>query len=560
MPDRKTVYLHVWTGEAARARELAMARYPGAKLVELSHRELREGGLQGQLKAFRELRGDAVIFYFNAFTDSRQTELIRWSGLVHRCRETAMVDRSGEWSSYRRRDWTWLLPRTALCLLADACVFLFWLAYLQLLKFTVAPAKQDNSGTPDVAYLFPYPLNAVIAGGAVSHIRGFLGGLSENHKSCQIFSGTPLPVETYPVQLIPAGRKTYIFWESLMLSYNGHFAREVCAQLRENRPKVLYQRHGRFSVAGALLARRLQVPLVLEYNGSEVWMADYWDPTRFRTWLRLCEEVILKCASLIVVVSDPLKAELLARGVSPERVLVNPNAVDPGYFHPGCGGESVRQTLGLAPEEIVVEFVGTFSHWHGVAVLQEAIVELLRADQGVRLKFLLIGEGPLHGEMREFLGRHIADGRVIFTGLVSHAKVRSYLDAADILVSPHVPMPDGRPFFGSPTKLFEYMSMGKAIAASNLDQLAKVLSNGETAILSEPGNVSQLVEAIRLLASDSRLRQSLGQAAREAAISNHTWARNARNTITAAERGFVSCHRTEVSGTGVPLASQRPTP
>jgi glycosyltransferase involved in cell wall biosynthesis len=265
-------------------------------------------------------------------------------------------------------------------------------------------------------------------------------------------------------------------------------------------------------------------------------MADYWDPTRFRTWLRLCEELMLKCAALIVVVSEPLKDELVARGVPADRVLVNPNAVDPDYFQPNCGGEDIRRELSIAPQELVVEFVGTFSHWHGVAVLQQAIARLLEADAERRLRFLLIGQGPLHGEIRAFLKQHEAEGRVIFTGLVSHSRVRCYLDAADILVSPHIPMPDGRPFFGSPTKLFEYMAMGKAIAASNLDQLAKVLSHGDTALLSEPGNVSEFVGAVQLLASDARLRESLGKRARAVAIERHTWARNAGNVFAAVKQ------------------------
>ncbi|MGC2108283.1 MAG: glycosyltransferase family 4 protein [Candidatus Korobacteraceae bacterium] len=556
MPNGGKVYLHVWTGDRARARALATQRYPDAQIEELSHRALREGGWKGQIQALRALRGRALVVYFESFTDSKQTELIRWSGLLHRCYETSMVNSVAEWHVYRRRDWLWMVPKTAFSLCADACVFLFWLAYLQFLKFTIKPVAKQQPGTFDVAYLFPYPLNAVIAGGAVSHIRGFLGGLAANGDTCRIFSGVSLPVDTYPTKLIPVRRKAYIFWESSMLSYNFRFAREVQARLVQQKPSVLYQRHGRFSVAGVVLARRLGVPLILEYNGSEIWMADYWDPTRFRTWLRMCEEVMLKCASLIVVVSEPLKEELLARGIPPERVLVNPNGVDPEYFHPACGGEEIRKELGLTQQEIVVEFVGTFSHWHGIAVLQEAIVQLLQSNERSRLRFLLIGEGPLHGEMRELLKTHEASGRVIFTGLISHAKVRAYLDAADILVSPHVPMPDGRPFFGSPTKLFEYMSIGKAIAASKLDQLAKVLSHGDTAILFEPGNVDQFVAAVRLLACDPNLRESLGRRAREAAIAKHTWARNASNTLTAINSGTAERH-TEFLGRRFPLASER---
>jgi glycosyltransferase involved in cell wall biosynthesis len=105
------------------------------------------------------------------------------------------------------------------------------------------------------------------------------------------------------------------------------------------------------------------------------------------------------------------------------------------------------------------------------------------------------------------------------------------LDAADILLSPHVPMPDGRRFFGSPTKLFEYMAMAKGIAASRLDQLAIVLEDESSALLVTPGDAGELVSAIRRLAADESLRKRLGCRAREAAIANFTWAKNASRVL-----------------------------
>jgi len=285
--------------------------------------------------------------------------------------------------------------------------------------------------------------------------------------------------------------------------------------------------------AGALLSRLTGIPLVLEYNGSEDWIAKYWDPTRFSPWLRLCERASIKAASLIAVVSNPLKQRLIEDGVPAERILVNPNAVDPEQFHPHCGGAELRQNLGLRSGEIVVCFVGTFSYWHGVAVLEQAIRLLLDRAQPADhpLRFLLVGDGPLAPQMRNPLEPYSRSGSVIFTGAIPHGSVRAHLDAADILVSPHVPMPGGSPFFGSPTKLFEYMAMGKAIAASALDQIADVLEHGRTALLVRPGDPSELAEAIQRLAADAQLRIELGRNAREIALARHTWRQNARRVL-----------------------------
>jgi glycosyltransferase involved in cell wall biosynthesis len=122
---------------------------------------------------------------------------------------------------------------------------------------------------------------------------------------------------------------------------------------------------------------------------------------------------------------------------------------------------------------------------------------------------------------------------VIFTGAVAHDRVPALLDACDILVAPHVPLADGSDFFGSPTKIFEYMAMGKAIVASRLGQIGEVLDDEETALLVEPGNVKELAAAIVRVAGSSELRARLGPNAREAAVKNHTWGHNARRVLEA---------------------------
>jgi glycosyltransferase involved in cell wall biosynthesis len=369
----------------------------------------------------------------------------------------------------------------------------------------------------------------------MSHVRGFLSGLAEAGARCEIYSGCPLPSEQFAVKVFPARRQFFVFWESLMLTYNLRFVRSVYAELKGCRARAFYQRHGRFVVAGALLARRLRIPLVLEYNGSEVWLAENWDPSRFKPWLRLCEDVALAAASLVVVVSEPLREELIHRGIPPQRILVSPNAVDPAVFRPECGGESVRKRFGFGPADVVVGFLGTFGYWHGVEVLQLAIQILLedpaRRSESKRLRFLLVGDGLLRAEMIRALQSHQEAGRVIFTGAIPHGQVPAHLDACDILVSPHVPMRDGRAFFGSPTKLFEYMAMGKAIAASRLDQLAQVLEHKKTAWLVTPGDARELADALDRLAGNAELRRHLGGNARRVAVEQHTWCGNAARLL-----------------------------
>jgi len=382
----------------------------------------------------------------------------------------------------------------------------------------------------DIALLDP-SFEPATAGGAMSYLAGTLYGLANQPVSCEIFSGRKLSLDYYPVQVVPSRRRLYLFRECQSLSYNLRFALSVWKRLRCRVPSLLYQRHGRFVLAGALLSWFKRIPLVLEYQGSEVWLAKNWDPARFLPWLGLCERVSIAAASQIVVLCEALRDDLLARGYPAQRIIVNPAAVDPERFRPACGGEEVRQQLGLAPHHTLVTFAGSFSYYHGVSVLARAITTLLkrRNEEPVfeNLRFMLVGDGLLRAETEEMLSKVEGSQAVIFTGLIPHTNVPAYLDASDILVSPQIPNADGQPFFGSPTKLFEYMAMQKAIVASDLDQLSRVLSHRNTAWMVIPGSDAELANAIEYLAERPALRNLLGRNARAAALQHHTWHQNA---------------------------------
>jgi glycosyltransferase involved in cell wall biosynthesis len=143
--------------------------------------------------------------------------------------------------------------------------------------------------------------------------------------------------------------------------------------------------------------------------------------------------------------------------------------------------------------------------------------------------------------VRDRLEAHIRRGDVILTGLVPQHDAPRHLAAADIFSSPHTPPADGSKFFGSPTKLFEYMAMARPIVASRLDQLADVLCpaideaslsstytlrGDETAVLTEPGSAPAIARAIEALRRDALLRRSLGKAARARALERYTWSQH----------------------------------
>ncbi len=295
-------------------------------------------------------------------------------------------------------------------------------------------------------------------------------------------------------------------------------------------PQIIYQRHARFTMAGVLLARLQGVPLFLEYNGPVGFWSKEWQPTPLHRQLVTLEDAVLASATRIFAVSDVLGRSLTERGIGPDRIVVNPNGVDAERFI-GRSGETVRELHRIDPRDVTVGFLGSFGPWHGSPQLARAFATVVQRVPQARL--LLMGDGPERHVTLDILDHSVARDRVTFVGRVPPSSVPEYLAACDVLVSPHVPLPGGTEFFGSPTKVFEYMAAGRAIVASALGQIADVLADGETALLVPPGDEAALADALIRALLDPQLRERLGKRAQHQARAHHSWSSNVKRVTDA---------------------------
>ena len=405
-----------------------------------------------------------------------------------------------------------------------------------------ATANGPQAGAVFGAQASPLYLRAdlsfgVKAGGSIGHTAGVINHLGDDAAPPMVITSDPVPtvspaIETHTIEPDEA------FWNYQELPafvMNRAVTRTATRVVGTRIPAFVYQRYTLNGYAAVQLAQHWQVPLVTEYNGSEVWVARHWGrPLTHESLSTRIERINLTAAHLVSVVSRPLADEVIALGVEPSRVLINPNGVEPERYRPDIDAAAIRDRLGLTGRT-VIGFIGTFGPWHGAEVLAHAFVELLRARPELvdRVRLLWIGDGTTLPAVREILKSGGATGACVFTGLVPQADGPAYLAACDVYVSPHVPNRDGTPFFGSPTKLFEYMAMGRGIVASSLDQIAEVLEDGHTALLVPPGDAGSLAAALARLVDDPALRATLGAQARTAALARYTWREHVRRMVEA---------------------------
>jgi glycosyltransferase involved in cell wall biosynthesis len=394
----------------------------------------------------------------------------------------------------------------------------------------------------------------VKAGGSVGHIAGVVNGLVKHGYPIDFVANErPLMVDpSVNFHAVPPPVTYGVPYESNLYRYQYAIDRQLQSITADNSYHFIYQRMSVSNYSGVVLSRLQKLPLVLEYNGSEAWTSANWGtPPNNLKLAQACEDACLRHAHLIVTVSDVLRDELIDRGVDAHRVVSYPNCIDPQTFRPERYSNEHRADLlrkwGIPDDAVVAAFVGTFGQWHGVEILAEAIRRLVLEHgdwlRQSKVHFLVVGDGLGMPAVRQILADKRCSPFYTLTGLVPQAEAPAYMAAAQVLLSPHVENQDGSRFFGSPTKLFEYMAMGKAIIASDLEQIGEVLKvslRSEAlpshdadpnlrqflSILCRPGDVDSLLRGIRFLVEYPSWRHVLGNNARNEALTKYTWDRH----------------------------------
>lgn len=399
------------------------------------------------------------------------------------------------------------------------------------------PVKGDLHGNSSVLYLRTDHWFNINSGGSVGHIRGVVHGLRSLGLHTDVVSTDHLAGiekdECFHLcrPVYGLGRNLPGFPEIL---YNDQLLSYLNQKWKTLSPSFVYQRYSLGNYTGVLLKRQYGIPFVCEYNGPLAWVARNWDRRKlFHEKLMIRIELLnLHAADLVVVVSRALRKELVARGIERDKILVNPNGVDVEQYKPEVDSSAVKKKYDLG-KNVIIGFIGTFGKWHGAEILAEAFGRLSTdfPEYRRRAKLFMIGEGVTTPEVRRRIAQYRVADSCVLTGLVPQNEGPVHLAACDILVSPHVPNLDGTPFFGSPTKLFEYMAMGKGIVASDLEQIGEILEHEKTAWMVKPGDPEALKLGLKELIDKRELREGLGRAARQEVAANYTWKEHTRRIV-----------------------------
>ena len=302
------------------------------------------------------------------------------------------------------------------------------------------------------------------------------------------------------------------------LAYNLPAYRRLRRACDSFRPDLIYERYNLFYLAGALAARRRRLPFYVEVNAPLADERTRFGNLRLRRLGRASERLVWRSADRLLTVTGVLKEMVAASGVTPSRIEVIPNGIEPARF-------AAAPSRRAGP--IVLGFVGFVRTWHGLHVVIDALAREAGAQS---LHLVVVGEGPARPELERQAAATGVSARVRFTGLAAHEAIPELVAGFDIVLQPRVVA------YASPLKVFEYMAAGRAIVAPDQPNIREILEHDRTALLFDPAQPDGLWQAIRRLAEDAPLRERLGAAAREQIRQrDHSWRRNAERIVSMAQ-------------------------
>jgi glycosyltransferase involved in cell wall biosynthesis len=209
------------------------------------------------------------------------------------------------------------------------------------------------------------------------------------------------------------------------------------------------------------------------------------------------------CRDKTVCVSEAIRQRLVKEyGYREDRTVTIWNGVDAARFGCDDGGriEEMRHNRNVRAEGPTIVCVARLDRQKRIDVLLEAFAIVVREHPACTC--VIVGTGPLEGELRAQCGELGLDASVRFVGYVDD--VVPYLAAGDVFVL-------SSENEGLPLAMLEAMACGLPCVATDVGGNREAVVDGETGILTEPASAPELARAIDYMLRHEGERLRMGR-------------------------------------------------
>jgi colanic acid biosynthesis glycosyl transferase WcaI len=226
-------------------------------------------------------------------------------------------------------------------------------------------------------------------------------------------------------------------------------------------------------------------------------------------WILALESVIMRRFDKVFTISVHMLDKLQQKGVAPARCALFPNWVNVQTIKPLADAGCFRHEWHIPTDKIVLLYAGNIGAKQGLEIVIEAA---RRLQDETRFVFVICGKGAFYPQLYR-LAEGVAN--IQWHDLQPDEKLNDLLNLADIHLLPQ--RADAADLV-MPSKLTGMLASGRPIIATALPgtRVAEIVA--EAGVVIPPDNVNVLVETIKSLAENSKLRETLGNKARQYAL------------------------------------------
>lgn len=310
-------------------------------------------------------------------------------------------------------------------------------------------------------------------------------------------------------------------FETLELLYNIIALRQIRNEIKRKTPTIIYERYSLFMFASVWYAKRKNIPIILEVNDSA--LVERVRVLLFKSLACRIEQWIFSNASGLVFISGVFQDLALNNYKNIADSVISPNAADTNVFDPKkFNALEAKKEYGL-DGKIVCGFAGAFHHWHGIDwFVDECITELKNHPDIV---LFLVGDGPRHQYISEQAATNNISDQIIMPGRLEHHEIPNAIATMDFGI-----IPDSNDY-GSPMKLFEFMSMGKGMLVPDFSPITEVVTNNQNSWLFSRGNKEDCIKRFFEIATNPSMQQEVGRNAIEYIETSRQWRHNVEQII-----------------------------
>jgi glycosyltransferase involved in cell wall biosynthesis len=352
------------------------------------------------------------------------------------------------------------------------------------------------------------PVFSALFGGPVTVVRSICKELSKRH---EVIVYTTAAVDKrrdfkdFPVEDESEGYRVVYFPRILKISgFNISPAMEKTLRESISRYDAVHLHSWRHfqDIIVHRYAKKYNVPYILQTHGSLPRVM----VKRTLKWIYDISfgSKLLKDASKVVALSYTEAEQYKAIGVSEEKIAIIPNGIDLSEYAELPPKGSFKKKFNIPDDKRIILYLGRIHKIKGIDFLVKAYAYLIN-EMKCRDAILVIA-GPDDGyisEIKSLVQSLDISNSVLFVGaLYGEDKLAAYIDS-EVYVLPSR-------YETFPMTLLEAYACGKTIVASKVGGLRDLVSNGETGLLVEPGNVKQLARNIFNLLNGNDIAKEMG--------------------------------------------------